>query len=57
MTVMHSNYCEIPAFIDLARQFGFRASFSCIRGIFGNENIFEMSTRKPSPICGGCWPA
>jgi len=41
MTVMRSNYREIPAFAAMARRFGFGAYFTRIRGAFGDENIFD----------------
>lgn len=46
MTVMKSNYKEIPKFIELAKYFGFYVSFQRVRGSFGNENIFELKDEK-----------
>lgn len=42
MTVMRSNYREIPAFVALADRLGFHVSFAPIRGRYGDENIFEL---------------
>ncbi|HUI06987.1 MAG TPA: glycosyltransferase [Verrucomicrobiae bacterium] len=41
MTVMRSNYREIPEFIDMADRYGFHAMFRRVRGCWGTENIFE----------------
>jgi MoaA/NifB/PqqE/SkfB family radical SAM enzyme len=41
MTVMRSNYRQVPAFLNLARRYGFFTSFAPIRGSFGDENIFD----------------
>ena len=41
MTVMRSNYKEIPLFIDLAESYGFNVLFHGIRGAYPDENIFE----------------
>ena len=41
MTVMRSNYKEIPQFIDMAQSYGFFVQFFGIRDRHGNENIFE----------------
>ena len=43
MTVMRSNYKEIPQFIDLAESYGFNCSFQAIRYSWGEENIFELN--------------
>ena len=48
MTVMRSNYREIPAFLDLARRYGFFTSFAPLRGSFGEENIFDP--RDPAAL-------
>lgn len=45
MTVMRSNYREIPAFVALAREHGFCASFAPVRGRFDDENIFDPGDR------------
>ena len=42
MTVMRSNYKEIPQFIDLAESCGFNCFFQSLWGKFDNENIFEL---------------
>jgi len=42
MTVMRSNYKEIPQFIDLSESYGFNCFFQSLCGKFGNENIFEL---------------
>ena len=41
MTVMRSNYQEIPQFIDFAESYGFNVYFQGIRGAYPDENIFE----------------
>lgn len=43
MTVMRHNYQEIPAFIAFAESYGFNVSFQRLRGMYGNQNIFEMN--------------
>ena len=43
MSVMRENYREIPLFINLARAYDFNVSFHRLRGMFGNQNIFEMN--------------
>jgi glycosyltransferase involved in cell wall biosynthesis/Flp pilus assembly protein TadD len=43
MTVMRENASTIPAFIDFAKSYGFNASFQRIRGMYGDQNIFEMN--------------
>lgn len=43
MTVMRSNYQEIPRFIDLAESCGFTACFHRVYGMWGDENIFELN--------------
>ena len=40
MTVMRSNYREIPRFIDMAEAYGFDALLRAIRGNYPAENIF-----------------
>jgi len=45
MTVMRSNYREIPAFIALARRYGFHAVFAPIHGTWADENIFALDDR------------
>ena len=45
MTVMRSNFREIPAFIALARRYGFVAAFDPVRGHYGDENIFALGDR------------
>ena len=45
MTVMRSNYREIPAFIQMAREMRFKVLLTRIRGTFGDENIFELNDR------------
>lgn len=62
MTVMRSNYREIPQFIEMARSCGFYIVLTRIRGQWGNENIFdpadkvalqELSTILSEPyLCG-----
>ena len=42
MTVMRSNYREIPQFFDLAESYGFNCFFQSLCGKFGDENIFEL---------------
>lgn len=42
MTVMRSNYREIPRFIDLAESYGFHCFFQSIQGEWGEENIFKF---------------
>lgn len=40
--IMRSNYRELRGFIEMAARYGIYAvTFSPIRGIFGNENIFD----------------
>jgi len=51
MTVMRSNYREIPRFIDFAESYGFHVSFQGMRGQgkdgnYGHENIFELKDTK-----------
>ena len=46
MTVMRSNYKEIPAFVKMARQNGFLPFFGRIYGSRGDENIFEMNDEE-----------
>lgn len=46
MTVMRSNYKEIPLFVEMARRFGFISYFTKIRGSFGDENFFEMNDEE-----------
>ena len=46
MTVMRSNYREIPQFIDLAETYKFDCIFNSIYGKWGNENIFELKYTK-----------
>jgi sulfatase maturation enzyme AslB (radical SAM superfamily) len=41
MTVMRSNFMEIPQFIEMARSRGFHALLTRVRGKWGDENIFE----------------
>ena len=43
MTVMRSNYREIPVFIDLASRFGFSVGINKVRGRWGDENFFTSS--------------
>jgi len=43
MTVMRYNYKEVTEFIDFAESYGFNVSFQRIRGIFGDQNFFEMA--------------
>ena len=44
MTVMRSNYREIPQFIDLAESYGFSPLFQPVGyGKHGKENIFELN--------------
>ncbi len=45
MTVMKSNYKEIPQFIKLGRSMGFHVFLKIIRGDWGDENIFELNNR------------
>ncbi len=40
MTVMRSNYAQIPDFIEMSKTYGFNASFQRIRGLHENENFF-----------------
>jgi len=42
MTVMRQNDRGIPAFIDFAESYGFEVSFQRLRGMFGDQTIFEM---------------
>lgn len=42
MTIMRSNYREIPQFIQMARERGFHSFLKRIDGAYGNENIFEL---------------
>ncbi len=42
MTVMRHNYREIPQFIDFAESYGFGVSFQRIRGLFADQNFFEL---------------
>ena len=53
MTVMRSNYKEIPQFIDLAESYGFDCLFHPIHSgkdepeiLWGDENIFELNDTK-----------
>ena len=46
MTVMRSNYKEVPAFIEFAREYGFTATFQKVRGSFGKENFFRLKDEK-----------
>jgi MoaA/NifB/PqqE/SkfB family radical SAM enzyme/tetratricopeptide (TPR) repeat protein len=41
MTVMRSNFREIPAFIHLGSHYGFSVDFQRIYGTYGDENIFD----------------
>ena len=43
MTVMRSNFREIPAFVELASRYGFGAGISKVRGRWKDENIFTSS--------------
>lgn len=43
MTVMRSNFREIPAFVELASYYGFGAGISKVRGRWKDENIFTSS--------------
>jgi MoaA/NifB/PqqE/SkfB family radical SAM enzyme/GT2 family glycosyltransferase len=43
MTIMRKNAASIPEFIDFTESYGFNASFQRIRGMYGDENIFEMN--------------
>ncbi|NWF97692.1 MAG: radical SAM protein [Nitrospirae bacterium] len=40
MTVMRSNYTQIPDFIEMSKSYGFNVSFQRIRGSHANENFF-----------------
>ncbi len=42
MTVMRSNYTQIPDFIKMSESYGFNASFQRIRGLHKNENFFML---------------
>jgi sulfatase maturation enzyme AslB (radical SAM superfamily) len=46
MTLMRSNFREIPRFIEMARARGFYASFHKVRGQCGDENIFQPGDAK-----------
>lgn len=46
MTVMKSNFREIPQFIEMARARGFNSLFTKIRGPFNDENIFESDNEE-----------
>ena len=51
MTVMRSNYREIPQFIDLAESYGFNVTFQGMvgqgrHGNYGHENIFKLKDAK-----------
>ncbi|GJQ57461.1 MAG: radical SAM protein [Candidatus Scalindua sp. AMX11] len=46
MTVMKSNFKEIPQFVEMARANGFNSLFTRIRGPFEDENIFESNNEK-----------
>jgi len=46
MTVMKSNYREIPQFVEMARSRGFYALFTKIRGEWADENIFESNDNE-----------
>jgi hypothetical protein len=43
MTVMRSNFKEIPLLVEMARARGFTAFFSMIIGQWGDENFFELN--------------
>lgn len=43
MTVMRSNFREIPQFIKMARGMGFKSFLTKIRGKWENENFFESN--------------
>ena len=43
MTVMKSNFREIPQFVEMARARGFKSYFSILRGQAGDENFFEAN--------------
>jgi len=46
MTVMRSNFREIPAFIDWAHSLRFGVVFQRVRGHCGDENIFEAGDQE-----------
>jgi MoaA/NifB/PqqE/SkfB family radical SAM enzyme len=43
MTVMRSNFREIPAFVELASCYGFGVGINKVRGRWKDENIFTSS--------------
>lgn len=45
MTVMRSNFREIPQFIEMARSMGFKSLFTKIRDRWGDENFFESNDK------------
>jgi MoaA/NifB/PqqE/SkfB family radical SAM enzyme len=46
MTVMRSNYREIPLFVDFAESYGFHVSFQRIRGRHGDQNFFTAGDEE-----------
>lgn len=46
MTVMRSNYREIPAFVEIAERYGFNAMFRRVRDHWGDENIFDLKDQE-----------
>ena len=46
MTVMRENAAKIQDFINFAESYGFNASFQRIRGMYGDQNIFELNDRS-----------
>lgn len=46
MTVMKSNFKEIPQFVAMARSMGFYALLKILRGCWGDENIFALNDKE-----------
>ncbi len=46
MTVMRSNFREIPQFVEMARARGFNSLLTKIRGRWDDENIFESNDKE-----------